>query len=111
MYVSLFLLLDVKKNKIIIFLGLHKYDLEIYESVMDCFDALPLAAVMNKQFLCLHGGLSPDCHTIDDIASLDRFSEPPQSGLMWYALLFFLTHLLAETPKFFENAPKTSSTV
>jgi len=60
----------------------HKYDDEIYESIMDCFDALPLAAVMNKQFLCLHGGLSPECHTIDDIAAIDRFSEPPQSGLM-----------------------------
>lgn len=37
---------------------------------------------MNKQFFCIHGGLSPDLHTLDDIRQLDRFREPPTQGLM-----------------------------
>ena len=40
--------------------GLVKYDQEVYEAVMDMFDQLPLAALVNNNFLCIHGGISRD---------------------------------------------------
>jgi len=66
---------------------LYKYSLELYDAVMNMFDALPIAATINGKFLCCHGGLSPDISTLADIAQLERFREVPREGpfcdLLW----------------------------
>ena len=37
-----------------------KYDEDTYNAIMDSFDAMPLAAVVNDRYLAIHGGISPD---------------------------------------------------
>ena len=48
--------------------------------VNDLFDSLPISAIIDGQFICLHGGLSPDIKTVEDLQKLNRFIEPPTEG-------------------------------
>ena len=61
---------------------LHKYSLNVYEQCCNSFNALPLAALMNGQYFCVHGGISPELKDINDVNKLDRFKEIPSKGLM-----------------------------
>jgi len=50
---------------------------------LDCFEAMPLAAIVNKDYLCMHGGISPEFDSITEINKLERRKEPELSGLLW----------------------------
>lgn len=53
----------------------------------DVFDYLTLAALIDGRVLCVHGGLSPDVRTLDQVRTVDRVCEIPHEGpfcdLMW----------------------------
>lgn len=68
MYVAFTQLLLIRYKCSIV--GKRKYSERIYDATMTSFCALPLAAIMNKQFFCIHGGLSPELHTLDDIRNV-----------------------------------------
>lgn len=54
-------------------LGRVKYTDKVYEACTSSFDMLPLGAVMNKQFLCVHGGISPEIQKLDDFKRVSKF--------------------------------------
>ena len=62
-------------------IGLKKYDQQVYELIMELFDNLPLACLINGKFLCVHGGISHDLKSLHDISKIDRFREIPKLGL------------------------------
>lgn len=61
---------------------LHKYSLAVWEACITSFQALPVAAVVDGRFFCVHGGISPSLMTLDDIGRLNRFEEPGSHGLL-----------------------------
>jgi len=62
----------------------HKYTGELFDAFMEMFDCLPLCAVVTGgaygDCICMHGGIGPDIHYIEDIDRINRFREIPQQG-------------------------------
>ncbi|KAG9005666.1 Serine/threonine-protein phosphatase 6 catalytic subunit [Tulasnella sp. JGI-2019a] len=59
----------------------------VWKACCSVFDYLNLAAIVDGQTLCVHGGLSPDVRTLDQIRVISRAQEVPHEGafcdLMW----------------------------
>ena len=59
--------------------GQKKYSEALYNASVLAFQAMPLAAIVNKQFFCVHGGLSPELQTIEDLQKV-HLASPFPSG-------------------------------
>lgn len=67
---------------------LRKYgNLNPWRYFCEVFDYMGIAALIEGKILCLHGGLSPEAKTLDQVRTIDRFQEIPASGaftdLLW----------------------------
>lgn len=59
------------------------YSETLYQNMIAAFAYLPLAAVIGNCYLCVHGGLSPDLHTLDDIVKIQLpIFKDPKSGII-----------------------------
>jgi len=66
----------------------HKYgSANAWKYCTEVFDYLALACLIDGTVLCVHGGLSPDITTVDQIRLIERNQEIPHEGafcdLMW----------------------------
>lgn len=63
---------------------LRKYggNVQVFKLFCDAFDFIPLAAMIERQILCLHGGLSPSIDHINAINDIKRIQEVPHEGAM-----------------------------
>lgn len=45
---------------------------EVWEKFNEAFSWMPLACIVGSRILCMHGGLSPDLNSLDDIRKIKR---------------------------------------
>lgn len=62
---------------------LRKYgSVNVWRYCTDIFDYLSLSALINNSVFAVHGGLSPNINTLDNVRLLDRKKEVPHDGPM-----------------------------
>jgi serine/threonine-protein phosphatase 2A catalytic subunit len=54
----------------------------VWNIFMETFDFLPICALVDNKFFGLHGGLSPNINTLEEINQLNRKQELPHDGPM-----------------------------
>lgn len=59
-----------------------RYDVKIWQRFTDCFNHLPVAALVDDKIFCMHGGLSPELNNIDQIKKILRPTDIPDTGLL-----------------------------
>jgi len=59
-----------------------RFNVRLWKTFTECFNCLPVAALIDEKILCMHGGLSPDLHNLDQIRNLQRPTDVPDTGLL-----------------------------
>ncbi|KAL0143177.1 serine threonine-protein phosphatase [Mucor lusitanicus] len=59
-----------------------RYNIKLWKIFTDCFNCLPIAAVIDEKIMCMHGGLSPDLQTMEQIRRVMRPTDVPDTGLL-----------------------------
>ena len=75
---------DAKINRIYGFYDecKRRFNVRLWKIFTDCFNSLPVAALIDDKILCMHGGLSPELKNLNQIREIERPTEIPDNGLL-----------------------------
>ncbi|CAD8202990.1 unnamed protein product [Paramecium pentaurelia] len=59
-----------------------RYNIKLWKTFTDCFNCLPVCAVIDEKIICMHGGLSPELTNLEQIHRIMRPIEVPDTGLL-----------------------------
>ena len=59
-----------------------RYNIKMWKTFTDCFNCLPVAAIVDEKIFCCHGGLSPELQQLDQIKKIVRPTDVPDTGLL-----------------------------
>ena len=59
-----------------------RYSVKLWKNFIDCFNCLPIAAVIDDSIFCCHGGLSPELIFVNQIKNIIRPTDVPEYGML-----------------------------
>jgi serine/threonine-protein phosphatase PP1 catalytic subunit len=59
-----------------------KYNIKLWKTFSDVFNVMPVCALIDEKILCMHGGISPQMDSFEQILKLVRPLEVPDQGLL-----------------------------
>ncbi|KAK9103757.1 hypothetical protein Sjap_021011 [Stephania japonica] len=59
-----------------------RFNIRLWKVFIDCFNCMPVVALIDEKILCMHGGLSPELRNFDQIKNISRPTDVPDSGLL-----------------------------
>ena len=57
---------------VMISIGKRRYNIKLWKTFTDCFNCLPVAAIVDEKIFCMHGGLSPELQNMEQIKRIIR---------------------------------------
>lgn len=61
-------------------IGKRRFSIKLWKTFTDCFNCLPIAALIDEKIFCCHGGLSPDLQNMEQIRRIMRPTDVPDTG-------------------------------
>lgn len=83
-----------------------RYNIKLWKTFTDCFNCLPIAAIIDEKIFTMHGGLSPDLNSMEQIRRVMRPTDV--SSLLWLLVkhrLLLSVPLFDEVSDLFEQIP------
>ena len=59
-----------------------RFNIRLWKTFTDCFNCLPVAAIIDEKIFCTHGGLSPDMQSLEQVRRLNRPTDVPDTGIL-----------------------------
>lgn len=63
--------------------GKRRYNIKLWKTFTDCFNCLPIAAIIDEKIFTMHGGLSPDLQAMEQIRRVMRPTDVPDTGVLF----------------------------
>lgn len=55
---------------------------EVFDTFVSVFECMPIAAIVERKMFCVHAGISPELHDLNQIRNIPRPIKVPASGLL-----------------------------